>query len=154
MLFGGYHKIIGDNVDAVYYFTQLRGEQEYVIKGRRFDSCYLSFSIYGGKPNGEILDRVAQNINHTHIEFLEPWLGRYKLNREVPGIGEYFIEISLEGDKLRVDDPNDGEVSLLTPLKPASFIDLRNGDEVEFSVEGEQVGCLWNGYFQFYKVPQ
>jgi CubicO group peptidase (beta-lactamase class C family) len=85
---------------------------------------------------------------------LEPWLGRYKLNREVPGIGEYFIEISLEGDKLRVDDPNDGEVSLLTPLKPDSFVDLRNADEVEFSVEGEQVGCLWNGYFQFYKVSQ
>ena len=43
------HKILGDNVDSVYYFTQVRGDQEYIIKGRRYDSCYLSFTLYGIK---------------------------------------------------------------------------------------------------------
>ena len=62
-------KLFGDNVDAVYYFTQLRGDQEYVIQGRRFDSCYLSFCIYGGDPHGELADRVTLNINHNHIQF-------------------------------------------------------------------------------------
>jgi len=63
------HKVIGDNVDAVYYFTQVRGDQEYIIKGRRYDSCYLSFCLYGGPPNGELAERVTLNINHTDIEF-------------------------------------------------------------------------------------
>ncbi|MCY4058521.1 MAG: hypothetical protein OXG44_11020, partial [Gammaproteobacteria bacterium] len=31
-------KLYGDNVDAVYYFSQVRGDQEYVISGQRFDS--------------------------------------------------------------------------------------------------------------------
>jgi hypothetical protein len=69
LLTDGYHKILGDNVDAVYYFTQLRGDQEYRIWGKRFDSCFLSFSVYGGKPDGEIVERVCNNINHTQIEF-------------------------------------------------------------------------------------
>jgi hypothetical protein len=63
------HKMLGDNVDAVYYFTQLRADQEYIIRGRRYDSCYLSFCTYGGSPNGEIVERVCNNINHTMIDF-------------------------------------------------------------------------------------
>ena len=39
-----FHKILGDNVDSVYHFTQVRGDQEYIIRGRRYDSCYLSFT--------------------------------------------------------------------------------------------------------------
>jgi len=64
-----YSKILGDNVDSAYYFTQLRGDQEYRIRGKRYDSCYLSFAVYGGQPNGEIVERVCNNINHTMIEF-------------------------------------------------------------------------------------
>ena len=40
------HKVLGDNVDSVYYFTQVRGDQEYIISGRRYDSCYLAFTLY------------------------------------------------------------------------------------------------------------
>ncbi|NNC94678.1 MAG: DUF1214 domain-containing protein [Chitinophagales bacterium] len=69
LLSDGYHKLLGDNVDAIYYFTQVKGDQEYVIKGKRYDSCYLSFCTYGGEPNGEIVERVCENINHNDIEF-------------------------------------------------------------------------------------
>jgi hypothetical protein len=69
LLTDGYCKILGDNVDSVYYFTQLRGDQEYRIWGKRYDSCYLSFSVYGGQPDGEIVERVSNNINHRQIEF-------------------------------------------------------------------------------------
>jgi hypothetical protein len=97
LLSDGYHKIIGDHVDAVYYFTQLRGDQEYVIKGRRFDSCYLSFSIYGGEPNGEIVDRVAQNINHTHIEFEEDGSFEIKLTPDPKGKNEFQLDADKRG---------------------------------------------------------
>lgn len=69
LLANDYHKLMGDNVDSVYYFTQVRGDQEYLIKGRRYDSVYFSITVYGGSPNGEIVERTALNINHTHIEF-------------------------------------------------------------------------------------
>lgn len=62
-------KLYGDNVDAVYYFSQLRGDQEYLISGQRFDSCYLSFALYAGSPHGEIAGRLAMNINHRDIHF-------------------------------------------------------------------------------------
>jgi hypothetical protein len=63
------HKLLGDNVDSVYYFTQIQSNQEYLIKGRRYDSCYLSFTVYGGEPNGEMVERVCLSINHRDIEF-------------------------------------------------------------------------------------
>ena len=87
-----YHKILGDNVDSVYYFTQLRGDQEYLIKGRRYDSCYLSFAIYGGEPNGEIVDRVCNNINHTQIEFEPDGSFEVKLTPEPKGRNEFRLD--------------------------------------------------------------
>lgn len=85
------HKMLGDNVDAVYYFTQLRADQEYIIRGKRFDSCYLSFSTYGGTPNGEFVDRVANNINHTRIEFEEDGSFEIKLTANPQGKNEFKL---------------------------------------------------------------
>ncbi len=66
-----YHTLLGDNVDSVYYFTQVKSDQEYLITGKRYDSCYLSFTVYGGKPDGEMAERVCLSINHRDIEFDE-----------------------------------------------------------------------------------
>ena len=78
-------RIYGDNVDAVYYFTQVRGDQEYVIRGQRFDSCYLSFTLYGGDPHGELADRVSLSVNHRDIRFDEE--GRFEI-RLTPNPGD------------------------------------------------------------------
>ena len=87
-----HHKILGDNVDAVYYFTQLRGDQEYVIKGKRYESCYLSFCTYGGAPDGSIVDRVANNINHRQIEFDEDGSFEIKLTPNPHGKNEFKLD--------------------------------------------------------------
>lgn len=86
------HKILGDNVDAVYYFTQLRSDQEYIIRGKRFDSCYLSFTTYGGEPNGEFVDRVANSINHTRIEFEDDGSFEIKLTAKPQGKNEFKLD--------------------------------------------------------------
>ena len=88
------HKLIGDNVDAVYYFTQLRGDQEYLIKGQRYDSCYLSFTVYGGELNGEMPDRVCISINHRDIEFEEDGSFEIKLtpNPDPNGKNEFKLD--------------------------------------------------------------
>ena len=85
-------KLYGDNVDAVYYFSQVRGDQEYVISGQRFDSCYLSVSLYGGDPNGELADRVSLNVNHRDIEFAEDGTFEIRLTPEPKGVNEFRID--------------------------------------------------------------
>jgi hypothetical protein len=62
-------KILGDNTDSVYCFTQARGDQRYRISGNRGEACYLSFCVYAGEPDGSWSDSLAANINHTQIEF-------------------------------------------------------------------------------------
>ena len=85
-------KLYGDNVDAVYYFSQVRGDQEYVISGQRFDSCYLSFSLYGGDPNGELADRVSLNANHHDIEFADDGTFEIRLTPDPKGANEFRID--------------------------------------------------------------
>ena len=87
-----HHKILGDNVDAVYFFTQLRSDQEYLIKGKRYDSCYLAFTLYGGSPNGEIVDRVTNSINHTRIEFEKDGSFELKLTPNPKGKNEFKLD--------------------------------------------------------------
>lgn len=64
-------KILGDNTDSVYCFTQARGDQRYRIWGNRGDACYLSFCVYAGEPDGSWSDSLAANVNHTQIDFAD-----------------------------------------------------------------------------------
>ena len=85
-------KLYGDNVDAVYYFSQVRGDQQYVISGQRFDSCYLSFCLYGGDPNGELADRVTLNVNHRDITFADDGTFEVLLTPNPAGPNEFPID--------------------------------------------------------------
>jgi hypothetical protein len=113
-----YHKVLGDNVDSVYYFTQIRGDQEYIIKGKRYDSCYLSFALYGGGANGEISERVTQNINHTDIDFEEDGSFEIKLCKNPSGRNEFKID--------------EDSVTLFTR---EYFFDRTTGKESDLSIE-------------------
>jgi hypothetical protein len=113
-----HHKILGDNVDAVYYFTQLKSDQEYLIKGKRFDSCYLSFSTYGGEPDGSIVDRVAININHNDIRFENDGSFEIKLTPNPNGVNEF---------KLHED--------VVNMFTREYFFDRFNSTESELSIE-------------------
>jgi hypothetical protein len=64
-------KILGDNTDSVYCFTQARGDQRYRIWGNIGDACYLSFCAYAGDTDGSWSDSLAANINHTDLEIAE-----------------------------------------------------------------------------------
>ena len=91
-LANGNRRIYGDNVDAVYYFTQVRGDQEYIIRGQRFDSCYLSFTLYGGDPRGELADRVSLSVNHRDIEFDEDGRFEIRLTPNPRGVNQFKID--------------------------------------------------------------
>ncbi len=91
LLANEYQKLLGDNVDSVYYFTQIQGDQEYLIKGRRYDSCYLSFTVYSGEPNGEMPDHVSLSINHRDIDFSEDGSFEIKLTPNPKGKNEFKL---------------------------------------------------------------
>jgi len=62
-------RILGDNTDSIYYFTQVRGDQRYRITGNIRDACYLSFCVYAGEADGSWSDHIAAHVNHTEIDF-------------------------------------------------------------------------------------
>lgn len=62
-------KILGDNVDSLYHFAPLRGDRSYRIRGRRGNEVYLSFCVYGGKPDGEWSERVVANVSQRDLAF-------------------------------------------------------------------------------------
>lgn len=61
-------KILGDNVDSVYHYTNVNGLREYRIVGRRGDDCYLSFQVHaGGEPGNHLAQRTVGHLNHTDM---------------------------------------------------------------------------------------
>jgi len=94
LLANEFHKLLGDNVDSVYYFSQIKSDQEYLIRGRRYDSCYQSFTIYGGEPDGQMPERVCLSINHNDIQYDEDGHFEIKLtpNPDPNGKNEFKLD--------------------------------------------------------------
>jgi hypothetical protein len=56
-------KYLGDNPDAIYFQTVIRGDRSYRVRGRRDRQCYISFTVHDADPNGGINGPVAADIN-------------------------------------------------------------------------------------------
>ena len=122
----------------------------------------------GGKLIGEILRSVSQyyswGISHPRmvdtvelpLERLSLLAGQYKLDFQVPGIGDYLIGVELKNDMLYIADPNDNNTIRLAALNDSMFIDLEKGDEIKFHVpvDSVRIGLRWTGQFQFFKMGE
>lgn len=120
----------------------------------------------GGKLINEILKSISNfynwNISNPRIietielseEQLTKLTGKYKLDFQVPGIGDYIIELKLEGGRLVANDANKNETTILTALKENKFIDLDTGQEIQFKLESDKTGLLWNNQYQFNKLDE
>lgn len=104
--------------------------------------------------NMEIRNPTIVELADLSQEQLELLTGKYKLNQEVPGIGEYFITLSVQDGKILVHDPNTGDENLLSPNSETEFVDINTGDRVKFQSNENPIGLLWGGNFQFYKVEE
>ena len=120
----------------------------------------------GGKLIGEILRSISNyyewGINNQRVVAtievplakLNDLVGKYKLDFQVPDIGDYIINITIEDNKIIVNDPNNGETNVLTATEELKFIDLDSGDKVEFQQTEDSQGVLFNNRFQFYKIEK
>jgi CubicO group peptidase (beta-lactamase class C family) len=88
------------------------------------------------------------------VDSLKRFAGKYRLDFQVPDIGDYNIEITLGDGSLEVFDPNNGERNTLNPLGPDKFIDLESGDEVEMSRQEGETEILFNGRYRFVKLEE
>ena len=145
-------------------------------KNRGFTNEFISFANKGsavvvmtnadngGKLIGEILRAVSKKYNwgisnqkiiktiEIPVEKLKNWVGKYKLNFKVNGIGDYLIDVKVKNNKLIVDDPNNGEINILTPTKEFDFIDLETGTSVKFNNDKTSKSVVFNGRFTFNKI--
>lgn len=62
-------KIQGDNPDALYFYTRIRGDRNYRIRGRNVGEVYLSFTVHSGDGNGGWATGVDAARNMKEIQF-------------------------------------------------------------------------------------
>ena len=89
-------------------------------------------------------------------EKLDFLAGRYKLDFQVPEIGDYLIGVEVLNNRLYVNDPNDDNTVGFTALSDTRFINLDTGDEIFFQVPEDSagMGLLWDDRYQFHKIPE
>ncbi len=107
-------------------------------------------SYYGwGISNQKVIEVIK-----IPVEQLNKLTGKYKLNFQIPGIGDYFIEMSIKDSSLIVNDLITKQVSKLYPLQELKFIDIESGEEVQFQISGDsdKIGLIWNNQYPFSKI--
>jgi len=62
-------KMQGDNPDAFYFYTRIRGDRNYRIRGRQIGEVYLSFTVHRGDGQGGWAEGVDAEKNFRHLKF-------------------------------------------------------------------------------------
>ena len=70
-------KILGDNPDAIYYWTRIHGARSYRIRGAIAGAAYTSFTVHGRDPAGGSMERVIADVNDRDLAIDAD--GRYEI---------------------------------------------------------------------------
>jgi hypothetical protein len=60
-------KLLGDNPDAIYFWTRVHGTRSYRIRGALGDAVYTSFTVHGRDPAGGSMERVIADVSDRDI---------------------------------------------------------------------------------------
>ena len=121
----------------------------YDNEGQIINELLRSVSGYYGW--GIMEPRIVELVD-VPVAALERYPGKYILGEQIPGIGDYLVDVFTEGEKLVVNDPNNGERDELSALDVHRFIDLEDGDEMKFQESGDSISFLWNNQYRFFKI--
>ncbi|WP_436774697.1 DUF1214 domain-containing protein [Yinghuangia sp. YIM S09857] len=84
-------RILGDNTDTDYRIALIDGSRDYVIRGRRGDECYLSFTVHAGPdPARHLRQRILGELNHRHITTDEDGAFAITLSSTKPPSGDWI----------------------------------------------------------------
>ena len=56
-------KLQGDNPDAIYHLSRVRGDRNYRVSGNRGRACYVSFTVHGRAEDGGMAGPVLSDAN-------------------------------------------------------------------------------------------
>lgn len=70
-------KVLGDNPDALYYWTRIDGRRSYRVRGAIDGAVYTSFTVHGVDPGGGSMERVISDVNDRQLSIDAD--GRYEL---------------------------------------------------------------------------
>ncbi len=116
--------------------------------GRLMSEIITTVSQHYGWNLGE--PRVVETKEMTADE-LSKYTGRYQLDFQVPGIGDYIITLKVKDNGLLIEDPNDSD-SFILPLSDSTFMDIENGDTAVFDLTEGNEGFRWNNQYQLNKL--
>jgi len=131
--------------DAVIVMTSADNGMRLIREVLRSISKYYNWDIYNPREV-EIID-----IEETQ---LDQFIGKYVLDFQVDGIGDYFITVEKIENGLKVYDPNNDEENSLYPMSDSTYIDLISGDEIAISQTGDSVSLVWNGQYTFNMIKE
>ncbi len=84
-------------------------------------------------------------------EALRSFTGNFKMNEQVPGVGDYLVEINTKDRKLIVTDKITGEVLTFYPVSDHEFREINDGDYLAFKKDdqGTMVEFTYNNRYVF-----
>ena len=74
-------KLLGDNLDAIYYTTPVSAEHRYRIRGNLAGATYTSFTVERRNPAGGGSGGLAATLNDTQFALRSRGLGRRRNQR-------------------------------------------------------------------------
>lgn len=121
--------------------------------GSLIDEILRSVSGFYGWEKSE--PRTIEVID-LQAEQLTRLTGKFKLDYQIPGIGDYFVEIIFKDSSLFVNNLITKEVSKLYPLEEFKFIEIESGEEILFqlSEDAEKTEFLWSNQYQFHRIDE
>jgi hypothetical protein len=60
-------KVLGDNPDAVYFWTRIDGRRAYRVRGNVDGAVYTSFTVHGVDPAGGSMERVIADVSDRDL---------------------------------------------------------------------------------------
>ena len=60
-------KVLGDNPDALYYWTRIDGRRTYRVRGALDGATYTSFTVHGIDPTGGSMERVISDVHDGQL---------------------------------------------------------------------------------------
>jgi CubicO group peptidase (beta-lactamase class C family) len=113
------------------------------------DEIFLSVSSY---YHWDISKQNIIEVIQVSDEYLNQLAGTYKYDKQVPKIGDYFVEVSTNNNNLIIVDSHEGITKVFRAIDKTNFIEIESGDKLTIKFDQGKTVISLNNRFTFIKV--
>jgi hypothetical protein len=148
-------KLGGDNPDAIYHFTRIRGDRTYRVAGKRGRECYFSFTVHGRTSEdklGMAAEPVLADVNDRSLKIgadgayeiiLSPHEHPGNWIKLEPSAGCIIVRHYFELDHSAADDPS---IKIELDIAPVDAPGLRStASDAEMARRIKDVAAFFRG---------